>query len=555
MEAFVGKPTPARHRTRKNCACENCRNDRSLGCTNPHKCRNAAKKTLDALHPKWDPRILEIDDGLDLTPEKEAENASARKEDGPIIFDPSVRTTGSLKEGFRVFVCREALSNYPAYRPRPPVPIEDAVKVYTDGSCTNNGDEDAKAGSGVWYAPNDERNTAVRLPGPNQTNNAGETAAVLIAAQKTQIMAPLHIMSDSTYVIDGLTENLHAWEDRGWIGVSNKDLMQATAARLRLRGNITIFQKVKGHSGDVGNDGADREAAKGAEKETADDIDLTVPKNFVISGAKLSKMTQALLYKGIMERKTRTIRRGTTICLDMTRYAVQEISKSLPTDSKIWHAIRSPDISRNIRAFLWRCMHRAQRCGEWWHNIPNYEHRADCHVCETTESMEHILTECNVSGQETIWNLVEFILQLKKIPWKRPTIGSLLGCGLVDIRDEEGKRKTGATRLYRIVVSESMHLVWKLRCEWRISRGADPERVHTVNEIQTRWLKALDTRLRLDGLMTDKRRYGSKALSLNRVRKTWEGVLQDDHRLPDTWPRYTEGLVGIGVARPPGRNR
>jgi hypothetical protein len=36
--------------------------------------------------------------------------------------------------------------------------------VATDGSCFNNGQDDAAAGAGVFYEQGDDRNEAIRLP-------------------------------------------------------------------------------------------------------------------------------------------------------------------------------------------------------------------------------------------------------------------------------------------------------------------------------------------------------------------------------------------------------
>ena len=45
-----------------------------------------------------------------------------------------------------------------------------------------------------------------------------------------------------------------------------------------------------------------------------------------MTGAKLSTMMQALQYQGILEHEKVPQRRGTTICLDMTRHAVYDLS-------------------------------------------------------------------------------------------------------------------------------------------------------------------------------------------------------------------------------------
>jgi ribonuclease HI len=68
-------------------------------------------------------------------------------------------------------------------------------------------------------------------------------------------------------------------------------------------------------------------------------------------------------------------------------------------------------------------------------------------------------------------------------------------------------------------------------------------------------LRWLNTRLKLDTLMTNQSRFGSLATDKKLVIKTWDGVLMDNLHLPLDWTRQSEVLVGIGKLRPPGRNR
>ncbi|KAF8877122.1 hypothetical protein BD779DRAFT_1414049, partial [Infundibulicybe gibba] len=148
----------------------------------------------------------------------------------------------------------------------------------------------------------------------------------------------LTIKTDSQYVIDGLTRNLNTWEDQGWIGIANREIFKATIAAMRIRKGTTYLTKVKGHSGDIGNDGADAEACKGANKQTDDPLDLQIGKNLCNTGAKLSELTQALAYKGINEylrHKTPT-RRKTEINLERIRHAIAENMSITPTNTKIW---------------------------------------------------------------------------------------------------------------------------------------------------------------------------------------------------------------------------
>ena len=43
-----------------------------------------------------------------------------------------------------------SVSESPEYRSK-------VLSVYTDGACSNNGNDGARAGSGVWYGPDDPR--------------------------------------------------------------------------------------------------------------------------------------------------------------------------------------------------------------------------------------------------------------------------------------------------------------------------------------------------------------------------------------------------------------
>ena len=163
------------------------------------------------------------------------------------------------------------------------------------------------------------------------------------------------------------------------------------AAMLRIHGGDTRFRKAERR--EPGLASVLHSAEEGLEKADATNIDPAVPENFEMTGAKLSTMTQALLYQGIFEREKVPQRRGTTICLDMTRHAVYDLSGFLPSDNKIWHSLRNKDISRNIQVHMWKCMRNTLQIGAYWLNIPGYEQRAMCRVCGCDESLEHILTD------------------------------------------------------------------------------------------------------------------------------------------------------------------
>lgn len=92
--------------------------------------------------------------------------------------------------------------------------------VYTNGSYVKNGDDDAKAGSRVWFGRQDQRNISAKVPGITHSNQTGEVYAIQCAAQAEQHRI-LHIKSDSKYVIEDLTKHIREWDNKGWIGVKN----------------------------------------------------------------------------------------------------------------------------------------------------------------------------------------------------------------------------------------------------------------------------------------------------------------------------------------------
>ena len=93
-----------RHSNRLNCTCEYCKNDRQqYGCAAPNKCCLMARKLLDQLQPKWHPFNLPHLDNLTHTPNRRLANEAAHKNNGTILFNPSVTSNDSLSQNFHVF--------------------------------------------------------------------------------------------------------------------------------------------------------------------------------------------------------------------------------------------------------------------------------------------------------------------------------------------------------------------------------------------------------------------------------------------------------------------
>ncbi len=140
-----------------------------------------------------------------------------------------------------------------------------AVIAYTDGACRGN------PGPGGWGVSLQYGNHLKELCGGETptTNNRMELMAAISALESLREACAITLHTDSKYVLQGLTEWLPGWKKRGWKTadkkpVKNQDLwerLDAAAARHQVD-----WKWVKGHSGDPGNENADRLANKGLEE-------------------------------------------------------------------------------------------------------------------------------------------------------------------------------------------------------------------------------------------------------------------------------------------------
>ena len=77
---------------------------------------------------------------------------------------------------------------------------------------------------------------------------------------------------------------------------------------MRHRSARMTLQWIKGHDRIQGNEESDTLAKQGMNKWNPDLLNLEIPKEFNIQGAKLSALMQATAYRGILERKHPDIR-------------------------------------------------------------------------------------------------------------------------------------------------------------------------------------------------------------------------------------------------------
>lgn len=141
--------------------------------------------------------------------------------------------------------------------------------AYTDGACSGN------PGPGGWgvlmQAKQGDKVVKEReLSGgdPQTTNNRMELMAAISALETLGRPTEVTIVTDSSYVKDGLTKWIHGWKRNGWKTaakkpVKNEDLWKRLdAAQQR---HQVSWEWVKGHAGHPENERADELARAGME--------------------------------------------------------------------------------------------------------------------------------------------------------------------------------------------------------------------------------------------------------------------------------------------------
>jgi ribonuclease HI len=330
------------------------------------------------------------------------------------------------------------------------------------------------------------------------------------------------------------------------------------AAELKARKAPTIFKVAEPGSPDRALCKPAAMLAKRAARTPAAEVwDFTLPEDTSLPGLSLQNNRQKIFCRSIREEKNckLTTRPSTAKMLDAMREATMEAFERYVSDAEIWEAIYTKDLLPRTTQFMWKGLHNAHRIGTYWTHIPECEDCAICRGCGTLEDLEHILVSCSCPGQEIIWRAAKTLWLEKESDWPPISLGSILGCGLAEFKDEKGKLKRGSQRLYRILISESAYLIWKLRNDRVISRDGEPA---AEDEIMNKWKFAINQRLQVDKLMANRPIKGKcPALAPQLVLETWSNTLDEESSLPANWlwePRVLVGKCAFPQTQPRRQN-
>jgi len=141
--------------------------------------------------------------------------------------------------------------------------------AYTDGACSGNPGPGgwgvlmvAKEGSSVIKTRDLSGGTV------KTTNNQMELTAAIMALEALEKPSKITIVTDSSYVKDGITKWIFAWKRNGWKTAAKKSVKNEELWK-RLENATQIhdvsWEWIKGHAGHLENERADELARNGME--------------------------------------------------------------------------------------------------------------------------------------------------------------------------------------------------------------------------------------------------------------------------------------------------
>lgn len=203
------------------------------------------------------------------------------------------------------------------------------ITIHTDGGCHSS------TGTGGWaavIAAKDMRRVSISGAERNTTNNRMELLGAINALEfvisHELYSQDIKLISDSQYVINGITSWVHGWKAKGWVTsqkepVINRDLWERLD-ELNSKLNVS-WNWVKGHAGDEYNEMCDRLTQEAI--ATIDEPDKQPAEPSIVNILKASLSKDMFGAKSVTVRKdpiTVTIKKP-SISLDSIRSIIKEI--------------------------------------------------------------------------------------------------------------------------------------------------------------------------------------------------------------------------------------
>jgi ribonuclease HI len=139
------------------------------------------------------------------------------------------------------------------------------VIIYTDGACSGN------PGPGGYGAILKYGKETKEISGcePNTTNNRMELMAAVSALKLIKRPCKIQIITDSNYMVKGMTQWIHGWIKKNWINAQKKPVLNRDLWEELLKlsqGHDIEWHWIRGHQGHPENERCDQIARQALKK-------------------------------------------------------------------------------------------------------------------------------------------------------------------------------------------------------------------------------------------------------------------------------------------------
>jgi exonuclease III len=463
-----------------------------MACNTRNECAEMSRQVLASLPDKYNPLFnTPRRDGLDHTPHRLEVNAAIDPAEQARIFNPDVTERESWNNMVRICGSLRTHKVRQATPPETPLPAYRTVRIeetHTEVYVKGLGRTDGTFGIGLWYGVGDERNSSVQMKPITKSNTLKGLLAVLLALESNPD-GHVVIMSQSRDCVEGLTSKLTQWEDSNWLDVKYKSYWQRAASLARSRPGTTGFKWVKPRAEVEGMKEARKLAKTALALQEAIEVDITPLPQFRLKGARLQSLTLNQMYRLVLQKhqelpggKSETTRKNVEGAIKKLR----EATGTVATPEDIWMGLKDP-VESKAANFVWRLLHGKVRTGRYFTNIPRYSNLQWC-PCGQLEEPEHILFDCDMFGVKELWEGIQRVWEkTSDNVWVTPDVEILRGIGAIRLTNPID------TKRYKILVSEAVWMIWKLRCCRAI--GGDPL---TLGLMQSKFKETLIKRMRVD---------------------------------------------------------
>lgn len=490
LKYYVGtrmlNPEQIQHENTESCDCDACTNDMNCGCETPARCYNRAQQLLNlSKDTRWDPTYDDAVVPDDAPPPSNKQNRSdtiksiygsgnstgvrARSRKGP------ARKIGAARaEAIHNMIAEQILSK--EIRTIEEEEMRDTVILGAQSRQTS-AEKIERVGAIVF--PNrldDDEQFKLEFDdeaGPQMTHPENDPILPLIigaikAIHATPPDVSLNLVTNNKTFKTALTSRKEHHEITDFV-----DLKSACAWR-------TLFALILRHEALI-------EITLSSERVNKLGYQLTVafdedPSNFDdlihdedlepwrIRGVDVARGTQKLFYKNIRREETPQPRRPTMTNMSKARHAAFEHNGAPVTEQAVWKSMRSKALPTNDHEFQFKTMHDAYVVGSFWERVdpakyPDQYERRNCGLCkdppyESTETMEHILTECEASGQDIAWSCAKTLWQETGNDWpKTDPYGTVLAAGVLTFDTSPTKKRKAHARLFAIICAATCRAI------------------------------------------------------------------------------------------------